>query len=406
MAAGTGAQAAEIYWQPDVELRGEGHTNRDLISDSQGTEDMVGYFADLGVLWGRRTQTSETRILPRLRIQDYPDRSDLRRTEEFLDISSNRATERTNLFFKGRYSRRDAYTAELLQPGFDSFDPSLPTTTGDTGRLVLSNRRTVVLVNPGLRHQVTERDGFTAEMTAQWVDYEKEFLGTQQNYDYERLNIGWLHKLNTRTQFSLGPYASRYNTRLRNAPDSNSYGLQFQLTSDWNERTRAVLTLGANQENMQGSVSGRDDRNESSWEALIGLDRKTLTGVLRMNIGRAIIPSGGGSLADDDQINVQFDRAMSPRWSAGVAARGERRRAHSVLGEADDRNAATARMGLGWAATQTVLVSGGYEFMYRKFVSDASGATDHAVFLSVRYRGLGPETQGGREFTPVVFPRW
>jgi hypothetical protein len=403
---GTGAQAADIYWQPDIELRGEGHTNRDLASDSEASEDMVGYFADLGVVWGRRTQLSETRIRPRLRVQEFPDRNDLRRTEQFLDISSNRTTERTNLFFKGRYSRRDAYTAELLEPGFDSFDPGLPTSGSDTGRLLLSNRRTVALVNPGMRHQVTERDGFTAELTAQWVDYETEIAGTQENYDYERANVGWVRKLNSRTEFSLGPYASRYNSRVGNGADSNSYGVQFQLSSDWDERTRAVLTLGVDQENIKRSAQSVADRNETSWEALFGLNRRTLTGMLRMNVGRAIVPSGAGGLADDDQVNVQIESAMSPRWFAGVAARGERRRAHSVLGQGNDRNAATASAGLGWAATQTISLSGGYEFMYRKYVSETSSATDHAVFLSLRYRGLGPESQGNREFTPIEFPRW
>jgi hypothetical protein len=97
---------------------------------------------------------------------------------------------------------------------------------------------------------------------------------------------------------------------------------------------------------------------------------------------------------------------MSPRWYAGVATRGERRRAHNVLGRGDDRNAASARAGLAWAATPTISLSGGYEFMYRKFVRETGGATDHAVFISLRYQGLGPDTGRDRENTPIQFPRW
>jgi hypothetical protein len=91
------AHAAQTYWQPEIEASVEQNTNRNLAIDPDLEQDIHGYSLAAGILWGYVTPTSETRLLPRVRLQHFPDDDDAERTEQFFDFSTvHRPTERTS----------------------------------------------------------------------------------------------------------------------------------------------------------------------------------------------------------------------------------------------------------------------------------------------------------------------
>jgi len=386
---GAAAQAQQTYWQPAFEARVEGHTNRDLTPD--GEEEMMGYFADAAVTWGRRTERSDTRIRPRIRFQDFPQRSDLQRLEEYLDVITGYRTLRSDFGLKANYSRRDAYTAELLQAGFNPFDPSTPEQSGDTGRLFVSTRRTSISVRPTYTYRFTERDGITTNLIAEVVDYSSEVPVTQIDYRYGLAEVAWRRELDERTSLTVGPYFSRYDAD--DGSKTDAYGARMLWQREWSERLRASVTLGAQSEKTDDFDDVRVDESDTAWEAMLKLERDSEAGVLRLAAGRSITPSGSGSLADSDQVNVEYQRALSPRWSSTIAVRGLRVRAHNPAARGDDRDTANASLGFKWAMTPTWSVGMGYQFQYRKFVTDDQGnAFDNSLFLSMRFDGLGPRT--------------
>lgn len=380
--------AAQTYWQPTLEARVEGHTNRDLVPEDE--EEMIGYFADLGVTWGRLTERSETRIRPRVRIQEFPDRKRLQRTEEFLDVITGYDTQRTEFDLIARYSRRDAYTAELLQPGFDPVDPSIPNQSGDTGRLLVDQTRTAYSLRPTITHRFTERNGIAANIVGESVDYQSEVPVTQVDFKFASAEVAWLRQLDERTNLTFGPFVSRYDAE--GGDETDAYGARLTWNREWTERSRIALIFGAQTENTTRFVDIAIDHTDTSWEALLRLERDTTTGLLRLDFGRAITPSGSGSLADNDQINFEYRRALSPRWNSKTAIRAERVRAHNQFAANDDRDTAGLALSLTWAMTPTWALSGGYEFIWREFVRDNDDALDNAVFLSMTFRGRGPRT--------------
>jgi hypothetical protein len=383
--AGTSAYAAETFWQPSVEARVEGHSNRDLAPDSEDT--MAGYFADLELLWGRNTGRSETRIRPRLRFQDYPDRDELQRLEQFLDVSTLYRTLRSETSVVGSYSRRDAYTAEIIEAGFDDFDPDDPSVS-ETSRLIVDNTRTRVQVRPTYTYRFSERSGITAGLTAETVDYESELPQTQVDFDYMQFETGWVQELDERARITFGPYVSRYDAR-DDSVTSDGYGLVGRWSRSWTERFRSTLTVRVERTESDRLLPVVVEESDTVWGATLNIDRRSETSIWRMNVGRTITPSGSGSKANSDEIRVGYERAMSPRLSSTAAVRALRVRSQSDFSRGDDRDYARAELGLRWAMTQTWSITGGYEFTWREFKRETDDANDNALFVSVKFEGLG-----------------
>lgn len=382
------ADAAQTYWQPALEARIEAHTNRDLVPEDE--EEMIGYFADLGITWGRETERSVTRIQPRIRIQEFPDRKRLQRTEEFLNFVTEYETLRSEFDLTARFSRRDAYTAEFLQPGFDPVDPSIPLEGGDTGRLLVDQTRTAFSLRPSFTHRVSERNGFSVNVAAEIVDYESSVPVTQVDFKFASVEVAWLRQIDERTSLTFGPFVSRYDAD--DGGETDAFGARVTWRREWSERSRVALIFAGQNEETTRFADVPVSMDDTSWEALLRLERDTTTGLLRLDLGRSITPSGSGSLSDVDQINLEYRRALSPRWNSKSAVRAQRVRAHNAFAANDDRDTAGLSLSLTWAMTPTWSLSGGYELFWREFVRDNDDALDNAVFLSMTFRGIGPRT--------------
>jgi len=390
--APAGAFAAEIYYQPRFELRAEGHTNRDLQPDSVDDEgNMGGYVANAGLQWGRRSQTGEIMVIPSLRYTDYPERSSLEKLEEFLDLKGAHRTARSEFALIGRYARRDAYNAEFPRAGFDPLDPQAPPVDG-TGRLIVSLTRTQYLLRPTYTYRLSERRAMTGSLEYQQVKYSTSAATSQVDYTYGRGDVAFRWQYDERSHLDIGPYVARYEAR-DNSYTSDAFGLRVELNRDVSERTSTGITLRVQRDSNDIRSAGNTTVNESDTglELMLNLVREAEAGEWRFRLGRSMVPTGAGSVADSDEFHVEFRHAFSPRLSSETALRANRVRARSVRGTGDDRDYASARAALSWALTPTWSLSGGYEATWRDYVADDGDALDHALFISTRFLGLGPQ---------------
>jgi hypothetical protein len=390
---GREALAADVYWRPDLEARVEGHTNRDLAA-GEAEESMTGYMADLGVLWGRDTPRSHTVVRPRVRFQDFPKRDDLRRIEEFLDVRTGFQTLRDNFLLTGNYSRRDAYTAEFLQAGFDPgpVDPSVPVepidpTVSETGRLIVNTTRTLVQLRPSYTRRISERSALGGGVTLQTVEYDSDIPGTQVDFDYWLAEGTWARQLDERTELRAGPYVSRYEAK-DDSSVTDGYGAYVDWSRAWNERIRATISLRAERNESDRILPTVVQESSTSWGARLNLYRKVEVSEWQVSIGRSITPTGSGSKADSDEVHVQYERALSPRLVATTAARALRVRSQSQFTRGDDLDYARAEISMTWALSRTWSVRGGYEFTWREYTLETDDANDSALFVSMRFAGL------------------
>ncbi len=389
--APAGAFAAETYYQPRLELRAEGHTNRDLRPDSSDDGKLAGYVANAGLQWGRRTQTGELMVYPSLRYTDYPERSNLEKLEEFLDVKGTHRTERSDFALLGRYARRDAYNAEFPRAGFDPLDPQAQPVDG-TGRLFVAVTRTQYQLRPTYTYQLSERRAVTSSLQYQKVEYSGNAATSQIDYTYGRGDIALRWRHDERSRLDIGPYVARYEAS-DNSYTNDAYGLRVEYSRDVSERTSTGITLRVERESDDirsvgnPTVSGSD----TGFELMLNLVREVEAGKWRFRLGRSIVPTGAGSVSDSDEFHVEFMHAFSPRLSSETALKASRVRARSDRGAGEDRDYASARAALSWALTPTWSLGGGYEATWREYVSDNGGALDHALFISTRFLGLGPQ---------------
>jgi hypothetical protein len=403
-AVGAGsAGAAQTYYQPMVEVRVEQNTNRNLSPDAETEDDIHGYIGIAELLWGRLTETSDTRIRPRLRFQHYPDRRDIERLEQFLDFSTrNQSTERSAWRLDARYSRRDAFNAELGDASFDELDPDQfddlvdidrddPAGGTEPGEILNEETRTRYQVSPSFNHRFTETTGINLNADYRAVRFSAESGPNRREYDQAEVGAALTHRLNPRSVISIGPYAARFETR-DDLNTTDSIGLTLGWDRVWSElwETRLQLT-GEHSEVELGGPVPTTDRDTYLGGEFAGIYR-TLTGRFRFSLGRFFLPTTSGARSIVDELRAQYEWDATQRLSFVTALRAYQREAQGDLATgSSDRDYARGEFGARWMVTPLVFIGGGYQYTWQERATDAGSADNHAVYLSFGYRGLGPQ---------------
>jgi len=122
LAANGPAFAAETYIQPSAALTIENNTNLDL--EPGVSNEVQGYIANIGALFGISTPNWDTTIRPRVLYRDYPKDSPDNRFEGYLDVISNYRGPRSSASITGILDHRDDFKAELSSALFDERRPA------------------------------------------------------------------------------------------------------------------------------------------------------------------------------------------------------------------------------------------------------------------------------------------
>ena len=150
------AWGAQVYVQPQVDLRTEANDNLDMKPAGTPEGDIYGFIADAQTLVGIYTQRSETSVRPRLKFQEFPDRDDLQRVEAFLDLRSRYNWERSEFLLIGRYALQDSYNVETPTGEYDPLDPNYGNNS-DSSNILVGETRQRFELNPTFNYSLTER---------------------------------------------------------------------------------------------------------------------------------------------------------------------------------------------------------------------------------------------------------
>jgi hypothetical protein len=384
-------QAAQTYWQPQIEASVEQNTNRNLAIDPANEEDVHGYSVTAEVLWGHVTPRTETRVLPRVRFQRFPDDKDAQRSEQFLDFSTqHRASERSTFDLVGRFSREDTFRTELGGAEFDDFDPDDTTDGADSGSIRGEDTRKRAQLRPGYTYEFSELNGIFIGGVAETVRFDSGSDSINRtDYDYFELRTLLTHRLSPLTRLSAGPVVSRYETRLDDR-QTDSYGIELNLDHRWSEVTQVrggLFVRRSEFDVIDGATT--DTESDTDFGANISVTRRTEVGAFRAWAGRAARPSTGGNLVLRDELRLQFDRDFSERLSMRTALRAYTEESKGALDANRDKDYARAELGLKWMLTPTMYIGGRYEYTWRELARDETSGKNHAAILSFGYRGLG-----------------
>jgi hypothetical protein len=409
--SGAAAQAQETWIQPEISLRAEQNTNRNLSTVSQNEQDIAGYVLDGTFNWGYVTPTSNTRLRPRLRLQRYPDRSDVNSSEQFLDFNTRyQSSERTTLSLVARYSRRDAFNSELAAAEFDEFDPEDPEVE-DTGLVIGANTRTLVRLRPQFQHDLTPLSSIRLQAILRSTRFDDEVERQQVNFDYGEFGADWVRRVDQRNRIAVGPYVSRYETRDdRNTTDS--VGANLEWTRDWTPlfETTFVLTVEHTDIELRTEPGVEDfefdidtgqffDEFGQPLQFVTTSTRSTDVGArargvrrfetsrLQFDLSRRFNPSASGAKVIANEFRVQYDQSLTERLAFTGAVRAFSRRPQGGRGGAG-RDYARSALALEWMVTPTWFVRGGHNYTWQDRARDDSSADNHTVYLEFGYRGL------------------
>jgi hypothetical protein len=414
---GAAPQAQETWFQPEISLRAEQNTNRNLSTVSENEQDTAGYVLDGTFTWGHVTPTSNTRLRPRLRLQRYPDRSDINNSEQFLDFNTRyQGSERTTLSLVARYSRRDAFNTELADAEFDEFDPEDPEVE-DTGLVIGANTRTLVRLRPQFQHDLSVLSSIRLQGILRSTRFDDELERQQVNFDYGELGADWVRRLDQRNSIAVGPYVSRYETRDdRNTTDS--IGVNLEWRRDWTPLFETAFVLTAEHTDIElRTEPGVEDfefdidtgqffdefgqplqfvttstRSTDVGARVFGV-RRFETSRLQFDLSRRFNPSASGAKVIANEFRVQYEQSLTERVSFTGAVRTFTRRPQGGRGGAG-RDYARSALALQWMVTPTWFVRGGHNYTWQDRARDDGSADNHTLYVEFGYRGLG--RQGNR----------
>jgi hypothetical protein len=385
------AHAAQTYWQPQFEIRGEDSSNRNLAIDPANQADVTGFIAEAQLTWGYVTPKNDTTVRPRIRFQRFPDREDIDRSEQFLDFTTrHRLTQRSSLDLVGRYSREDTFNTELGDAEFDDLDPDDPTggtpggATSDLGK----DTRTRTQVRPGFTHQFSNLTGIRLEGVAEAIRFDSDVID-RTSYDYFEMRGLVTRNFSPRTQWSVGPMVSRYETRDdRNTTDG--YGLDLGVRTRWSDLSTITATVFVRETDAEiideTTITSVSNTN---FGADFGIVRETETGRIRGSIGRNVRPTTSGSVVLQDEIRLQYDHDFSQRLTLRTAIRAYTWESTSGEPSTTDRDYARGEIQLVWMMTPTYYLRGGYNYTWRNIDVQSDWTDNSTFFISLGYRGLG-----------------
>jgi hypothetical protein len=380
----TSAHAAQVYVQPIISTQVQSSTNLGL---DPGVDDRTeSYSADAATLIGIATPSSDTTLKPRLQYRDYSDASRRDRLEAFLDLSTLYTGQRSSFLMFGRYEHRDEANAEKSAAQFDDVTPDAPTDP-ETGRIQNGATRDMVLLAPTYKYKLTQRTDIGASATVQTLDYSPDDVSRHVDYRYYEGKgfVGW--ELSQRTSLSLGGYASKYEAENIDAT-TDSVGASAEFEWDWSAVLESSLALVYQRSDVERTEPFLFEDKTNAWGANFKTVYKGQVSRTRLNVGRTITPSGTGGLLESDNVRLQFERDLTPRWELTAAGRYLRNRALTDDTAGNDRDYRRVELGLRWMVTRTWFVEGAYEYTWQKYENDSRSADDNSFALKFGYRGL------------------
>jgi len=386
------AAAADVHTQPQIDLRAEQNDNFGLVPGGSPNSDVYGYVADALWLIDVATPRSSTTIRPRLKYQDFPDRSDLEKFEGFLDMHNQYRSERSTWDLFGHLSHQDLYNNETRGGDFDPVDPGAGGGS-DSGDIVIGEIREEFSVRPNFEYRATERTSIGAGLEYIVTRYDADQgVPTKTDYNFALASgyVGW--RLNPTSDLRAGLYASKYEAQ-DNSEDIDATGILVGYSHRWSEEfgIEAVAFYEENDITEFDPVLFKETTSNFGGE--LTAYRKFEVTEWRFSLGRSFVPTGDGGKSELDQLRVQYERQLSQRLTFRGVGRYESRNGLGNTEGGIDRDFARLDLSVKWLITRNWYVGGGYAYMWEDKAAATETGVNNKFFINFGYQGL-PYDQG------------
>ncbi len=396
------AHSAGWDFNPRVQFGGLYNDNYRLAEDAADRVHAAGALFDASLAMRLLTQRTELSLQPRLTGNYFTNDSRDDSTNGYLDLTAKTKTLRATYGLTGQYANEEVIFSELLPANFPGVD--LGQIVGaQSGRVTTLNRRELESLTPTMTYDFTPRYHLNLDANYLHVAYDKNIFEETgfQNY---RVRGGLAYDLSQETTLTGNFIGTRYEPNGGVEP-TNGYGGEAQVTFHPSQIIRYYFRLGALRSEAQvhgggGSVGSTSITGGAGVTWTYQITQFVLDGI------RGVDPSAEGAVLNHSEVRFRVIRALQPRLSGFIGARGIRLRG-SVGGpfaiQGSDYIAATT--GLQYQLTRSYRLAGEYDYTWERFQGEPRAASN-AFTVSVIYQPLSryeplPELNG----LPVGLPQ-
>ena len=382
--------AQQKYFIPEVSLSSEAHTNRQFFTNSAEAQTTELYRLGLGANFGDITPRGKTDVDARIGYRDFSESNTSSLIDGFVDLKSNYDFIRKSFAVEGHFEHQDIVTAETGAAGFDASGNPV---TVDSGTIRGRGTRNLYDIAPSFSYDLSEKAFLDTKLQYQAVrfDVPDNIVAARVGFDspYAELTIG--RRFGELTSLSIGPYYTRFKAD-DGSTRTNTLGSIISMHHDWSAVSNLAVNLRLERNQHQEFLpTPAPETSANSWGLEFVGYRQTQTGWIRYGLGRFLQPSTLGDRLQEDQLRLEFNRAITQRVSWNGAVRLTRDRLANNPNSTNNRDRDFLTLAFSDFLTQRLQLMGGYRFIWQNFQSIKEKAHDNALFLTLTYRGQRPE---------------
>jgi hypothetical protein len=376
-AASVTASGADWQFNPSVEA-GYVYDDNYRLSAPGAEIDVQGALLDAQLEFLNLTQAGEFSFTPRVRTTYFPDAREVDATDYFGTLNWQHRGQRVTSGVRADLAQQDVVNSEQPDADVDSGlgDPVL----GDSGRVLVRNRRTRASVQPALEFDLSARRALQFQANYTDISFDREIAGAQVGYNSADLSAGLVTRFTELSTLTTRLRGARYDIDTLGV--TNSYGAELQWDTRNAAETRKFLRLGAQ------SVELSDGRNATAWLAGAGVSFVLGRNELFTDLARSVGPSSAGVVVARDQLRLRWTRAMTPRLSVLAGLRGTHDDDVNRDSDFEARTYATGDVGLQWRWQEEFSLRVAYDYTWQEFENAGFDATSNGATISFLYQPL------------------
>jgi hypothetical protein len=249
-----------------------------------------------------------------------------------------------------------------------------------------------VELKPTFEHRVTERTSIGITADYETARYDSDDVQTKTDYDFGELDgyLSWA--LNPASDFTVGAFASRYETS-DNGEETTAFGGRLGYAHRWSETDGVEAALLYERDDTTQSFPVPLEQTTSNFGGELSAYRKFERSELRFTAGTTFVPTGDRGKSQSNHFLMQYDRLLTERLSFKGAARYDSLTSLDDLGGGTNRDYARADLSLRWFISPTWYVGGGYSYIWEDRETSTSDAHNNKLFINFGYQALDRQIQ-------------
>jgi len=373
-----GAGAADWNFDPRISLLGESDDNHRLTALPGQEISVTGFELDAQLAMLGRTPRSDFRLIPRVRLAQYPGEEEDDTEDGFLLMEWEYRGEKSLAAIDVDYAHRTVLGRSI--PDSDDGGLGEPTPGSGSGRTEIPTDQDDLQIRPQLKFDLTERTALIFDLGYQDVEFDEQVANDRENFTDLDGALGLQYRTSETARLTVRGGVSRYE------PDddlvTDAQFLNVEWFNDVSETSRVYVRGGARRSKNEGAVDP-DWKNGFSGGAGVQWSFEVTEVFLELN--HYLDPSSSGELVDRDQLRFRWIRHFSERTNLRLGARAVRDENVADDDTFETRTFFAGSIEYEWRFTRQFSLLVGYDYTWRDYENDPTSAESNRVFAGVTY---------------------